>query len=269
MWAGGTASQHGCEDSGEPIDYGYDLKKHEQHTRDMGLELLSYLNKNAHRAAIVARAGGDISDETFRNPPLQKYTHAGIVWKGSDDARWKFMHVLNICAGETSEIFIQSLVQFFNDDPYYYDFYVGVPSKEFQEKIADVLESNVARKLHNSQYSNIANPFNTVFQNSNTWVLNILASAQSGKNTINGVQDHYVENSYSPSQVEIGFFRGIGASFVPNVSLSDHPSGNGGWFDFVSAASLFKYLEQTDYQAVSEEVCLYKGCNLPLKVINN
>ena len=159
--ANSVTSGGDCADARPPA---YDLKKYERNTQDMALALLGFLNDNVQRVAIVSRAGSDLSSYRFRRPPKQKYTHAGLVWKSSRDGLWRFRHVLNVCAGKSSEIFVQSLVQFFDDDPFYYDVHVGAPSVELQERIGNILEDEEAlQRLHNPKYSNIANPFNTQY----------------------------------------------------------------------------------------------------------
>ncbi len=201
-----VVSGGGCG-SEEPQAPKYDLKKHKENTATMGFLLYQYLNENVDQVAIVARAGGDVSKENFRYPSQLKYTHAGIAWKNSK-GHWYFKHVLNTCAGPTSDIYDQSLAQFFNDSPYFYDFIVGSPSKELQDKMIQVLEDEkLVQKIHNPDYSNIANPFNRVYQNSNGWVLNALAAAQSGKSTLRGLMNYYKRQGFRPSQVEVGFFK--------------------------------------------------------------
>ena len=250
----------------------YDIQSHYFHASETGLTLLNYLTANVHSAAIIARAESDISNETFRNPVRQKYTHTGIVWKDTKTGVWQIKHVLNTCKGRTSVLVSTSLPQFFNDDPYpyYYDFHVSLPSKELQDKIVDILESEVAKNLHNHRYNQIANPFNTSYQNSNTWVLNVIAAAQSGETTIKEVQDYYKnQGKYLPSQTEMNVIKRFQHFFDRNITLEDHPSTEGhNWFNFVSAASLLKYMEQTDKLTVQQEICFYQGCNIPLSIIN-
>ena len=247
----------------------YDIEKHKSNADKAVSSLLSYLDKNGERSAIVARAGGDLSTEEFRNPVEQKYTHTGFVWKSSQDGEWRFKHLLNICEGSSSGIFTQTLFQFFDDDPYFYDVRVGMPSSGLQKKIADVLESDLADTLHNPLYSKISNPFSTSYQNSNAWVLAVIASAQSGLKTLEEVQKYYKDQGFSPSQVHIGFWRGLFSSFIPNVTLMDHTYEEkvAQWYNFVSTASLFQYLQDTD-SSVSAEICHENGCNIFVSELN-
>ena len=247
----------------------YDLKKHERNAQDMALALLGFLNDNVQRVAIVSRAGSDLSGYRFRRPSKQKYTHAGLAWKSSRDGLWRFRHVLNVCAGESSDIFVQSLVQFFDDDPFYYDVRAGVPSVELQEGIASILEDEEAsQRLHNPKYSNIANPFNTQYQNSNGWVLAVIASAQVGLKTYQDVQSRFGRLGYVPSQVKVGFFRQFGSLFTANATVEDHPRPVDGWFEFVSAASLYRYVGTTDRLLRNVELCHVAGCGIPVRIVS-
>ena len=145
-----------------------------------------------------------------------------------------------------------------------------VPSEKLQEGIAAVLEDETAsRRLHNPRYSNVANPYRAEFQNSNGWGLAIVAAAQSGRTTVPELQAHYRRAGYVPSRVKVGFLKKLGAGFVPNATLRDHPPRLfGGWYEFVSSASVHRYLADTDRLVIARELCHPAGCNLPLATLN-
>ena len=233
----------------------------------MGQTLLQYLEDNASRAAIVARVGSDTSKERFRSPIRQKYTHAGIVWKHSRSGRWQFKHILNTCAGREGRVYTQGLAQFFDDTPYMFDFYVLIPSQSLQEKIAFIVETHIHSFVQNRRYSQISNPFNTLYQNSNAWVLSVVASAQSGSIDLPTLQSYYRDQGFWSSQVHIGRMRAFFIPFIyKNVTLKDHSDKEHSrrWFNFVSAASLFDYLENTDDIIDRREICPPEGCNIPV-----
>ena len=264
-----TQSGGNCNHTEEQKPPDYDVVSHAQNAYDASFSLLEYLKTHAQRSAIVARAGSDMSKENFNSP--HKYTHVGIAWKSSEDGLWRFQHVLNVCAGPTSTLFVQNLVQFFDDGPHFYDFKIGIPSSELQEKIADVLESHLVNILHNPWYSNIANPFQNQYQNSNGWVLNMIASAQSGLQNIADVQNYLHQNNYTPSQVRVGWLRGKLSAFSANATTRDHTKEEKRkrWYRFVSAKSIFDYLEQTDPLAITDEICHQEGCNIPFSQLNS
>ena len=265
-------SEGGCENRTSPD---YNVESHTKNAHSAGLALLGYLEANVEKLAIVARAGGDISVENFQNPDKQKYTHAGFVYKSTEQSPYLFKHVLNICSGESSGIFVQNLVQFFNDGPYFYDFRILVPSPYLQEQIVAVLESDLASTLHNPQYSNIANPFHNDYQNSNGWILSVVASAQAqahyaqALSSIEQAQNWY-RTHFIPSQVKVGALRGLFSVFVPNATVSDHTEEEkaSGWYNFVSTAALFRYLKDTDDVVEIRELCHSQGCNIPFALLN-
>ena len=271
--ADSSASGTGCD--GER-SVSYDLKKHGNNIIMMAGRLYQYLHNNVHRVAIVARAGGDQSKRTFKNPEKQKYSHAGIAWKDSHGF-WYFKHVLNTCGQNpenpefaNSEIFDQPLAQFLNDNPHFYDIHIGSPSTDLQDKIVRVLEDESwYRSLYNHFYNIIGHPFKTVSQNSNGWVLAVMAAAQSGHRDLTSVIDHYRREGFVPSQV-CTFFSKTASTVKGNISTKEHPKkgilGSGwgpGCYDFVSAASLYNYMGVTPH-----EICHPEGCNIPLKKLN-
>ena len=251
----------------------YNLKKHEINIKIMAKKLLDYLQHHVERTAIIARAGFDMSDRQFRQPIKQKYSHAGFIWKDGRDNQWYVKHMLNICNGPSSKISIESLEEFFDDDPYFYDFRIIVPSEELQVKMANVLESkHSTTSLHNPRYSKISNPLSTDYQNSNEWVISVIAAAQSGLTTLGSVQKFYRENEYLPSRVFISGIEQFGIPFMyDNITLEDHPQSKGHeelWIQFSSAASIFHYIEKTDTPLGQREICHEQGCNLPLDILN-
>ena len=294
-YALGVVSEGSADDCHNSAPPDYDVELHKKNAQSSALALLDYLENHVEKAAIVARAGGDISTENFRNPSHQKYTHAGIVYKSHKESPWRFKHILNICAGENSGIFDQNLVQFFNDGPHFYDFRIGVPSSFLQDSIVAVLESNLAEALHNPRYSNIANPFHTEYQNSNGWVLNILTAAQypnmsshlsvaianmnlkseghSNEQELlkarERIQDYYKDH-FVPSQVQVGKLRSFFSNFVSNATTRDHTQEEkaSGWYNFVSTVALFQYLQRTDDVVDIREICHSKGCNIPFAKLN-
>ena len=108
----------------------------------------------------------------------------------------------------------------------------------------------------------------TQYQNSNGWVLGVIASAQVGLKTYQEVQSQFGRLGYQPSQVRVGFFRQFGSLFTANATVEDHLRPTDGWFDFVSAASLYRYVETTDHLLRSVEICHAAGCNIPIRIVN-
>lgn len=263
-----TGSGSGSDCGGDKTP-NYDVESHRNNSHGATFTLLDYLNEHVEKVAIVGRAGDDISVWNYRNPAYQKYTHAGIVWKNPEDGQWWFKHVLNICRGETSRIFDQTVLEFFDDGPHFYDFHIGFPSLELQESISAVLEDEALFKsLHNTQYNMISNPSQGRDQNSNGWVLSVIAAAQSGLRNSGRIRQYYMRNGYLPSQVQVNW-GGLISFFKKNATTKYHSKEGkrNGWYSFVSVASLFQYLHYSD-TLIETEICHPKGCNEPFARLN-
>ena len=237
---------------------------------DMGLQLRVYLGENADNAALVSRAGADFSTRKFQSPSNQKYSHTGIAIKDSKTGQWKFVHLLNDCAGPSSSLHQQGLAEFFMDDPFMLDVRVLVPSIELQHKIVQAIEDRanggrgLAHVLHNPSYSNIANPFALEYQNSNMWVMAIVASAQSGATSLAAAQSYYERKGFQPSQVEISSLEAfLGPIFTKNAKTDDHSDeeSSSGWYNFAASAGVNKYLRATDQLVADKELCYKSGCD--------
>ena len=69
--------------------------------------------------------------------------------------------------------------------------------------------------------------------------------------------------------MKVGFLKKLGAGFVPNATLRDHPPRLfGAWYEFVSSASVHRYLADTERLVIARELCHPAGCNLPLATLN-
>ena len=249
-------------------------KKLKLQAEDMGLKLRAFFAEKAEMVALVSRAGGDLSDRQWAYPEKQKYTHTGIAVKDSATSKWKFVHELNDCAGPSSSIHEQGLAEFFMDDPFMFDVVVVIPSVELQKKILAVIEDKsvgkkgLARALHNSRYSNIANPYSTDYQNSNMWVLSVIAAAQSGAKTQTAALNYYKRNGFKPSQVKLsGLESMFGQLFTKNAKTEDHTDeeNSSGWFKFVSSVSVNKYVKDNDKVLAEKTLCHRNGCDIRIK----
>lgn len=218
-------------------------------------KVLDYIEQHQERAVIVARVGSDQANRGI------KYTHAGLLLRDHAKGKWIFTHLLNKCGSPSSEIFDEGLVNFFLDDPHKYEALVLVPDKILQDRLAEVLKSNMPRQLHQSTYSILANPFRTEFQNSNGWVLEMVATAQADRGRVNSrteAQKVLKRMGYKPALMRLSMKERIGARVVEgNVSLSDHTWGERrAGFKWASVKSIVNYLKSTDQVIEIKELSL-------------
>jgi len=171
--------------------------------------------------ALVGRIGSDQSKRGVR------YTHVAYLLRDHPAGAWTVVHELNSCGSGNSDLFDEGLANFYMDDLFEYETRVVIPSPSLQEKLARTLQSPMKRALHEPTYSSIAFPWSTRYQNSNGWVMEILASAAAGADEIRNreqAQRWLRENGYQPGKVHIGAGERAGARlFTPNIRFGDHP----------------------------------------------
>ncbi len=200
------------------------------------------LEKSGAQVAIVGRIGADVSKHGLR------YTHAAFAMRNHPKGRWLLRHQLNICATDSSVIFDQALLNFFLDDPFAYDALVVIPKPRLAQRLEAVVLSPTARALHTSDYSMIAHPFSTRYQNSNQWLLELIAAAEApvgGVTSRTEAQAHLRHAGFRPSRISLSGFEVLGASlFRANIRFGDHDASaqQSGRYEVVSVESVRDYL---------------------------
>lgn len=198
--------------------------------------------------AVVARVGSDQRKRGMR------YTHAALFWRDHPQGRWHATHLLNPCGTDRSDIFDDGPVNFFFERPFSYDTLVVIPSHELQRAVVGLLTSTAIHDLHTPRYSALAHPFEQQFQNSNQWLLEIVATAldalRSGRPPAQWSRQRAQEvlktTGYVPERTRLGFFERVGARRLDNVSLRDHRRSElrEGGYQWVSVRSIVRYLER-------------------------
>jgi len=264
--------------------------------------------KSNAEVVLLGNVGQDVSNNKFKVPSQffdkksHKYMHTGLAYKDKITDTWKVIHLLNgfdKCGEITNKSTISNgkLRTFFSSN-YKMDILYSIPPIEFQKKLKDAISN--AETLHQSDYSAIANPSSDKKQNSNQFILNIIATAQKGNEPCNseifkvetsGQFKHKSPNERSrmeakicaetlglePSIVIAPRYQSLALSLAPrlqkNVTISDHSyrsqiSNN---FPFVSAATVFEYLKKT-VPGTSEfkQICPKKiGCDVDPLTLSN
>lgn len=209
----------------------------------MAVKLRRALDESGAKVALVGRVGSDISAHGLR------YTHVGFVQRDHPKGRWMFVHLLNECGSNRSGIYDEGLINFFLDDLFAYDAVVAIPTADLQDRLDAALSGPTVARIHSPNYSMIAYPFSTKYQNSNQWVLELLAAAQAnGAVTRQSVQDDLKRRGYTADKVGISAFKRLGAAlFRANVRFDDHPEeeSNTARYSVVSVRSVLRYLDRT------------------------
>ena len=180
------------------------------------------VESSSARLVLLGRIGSDQSKRGVR------YTHVGYLLREHPAGAWTVVHELNACGTGNADLFDEGLSNFYLDDPFEYETQIVIPSPSIQEKLIPLLTGPAKRSVYEATYSSIANPWSTQYQNSNGWVLEILAIALGGPGEIRNraqAQDWLKNNGYQPQKLHIGGGERSGARlFTPNIRFGDHPA---------------------------------------------
>jgi hypothetical protein len=205
------------------------------------------LEGSGAQVALVARIGQDLSKYG------QRYSHMAWAQREKSTGRWLVVHELNACGTSRSELYDQGLANFFLDDMFIFESRIMIPGPEQQARIAAMLASGTPRRLHSPNYNMLAYAFSTAYQNSNQWVLETYAAANSEFRV-----DHRSQAQawlklagYRPLTVHVPATARLGARmFSANIAFDDHPFGRrmAGQIDTVTVESVFRFVRERDPQ---------------------
>lgn len=213
---------------------------------DTAYQILDSLEQSSARVAVIARAGTDLDKYGL------KYSHAALVVRDHPAGLWTVVHMLNHCGTGDSGLFDQGLINFFVDDLYQLDAMVLHLTEEAQDEILDALESGLGSKIHEARYNMVAHPFSDRYQNSNQWLLELIAAsavasiAPSGEADRGFAQQVLRTTGYVADQIRVGRIKRIvGGLTQANVSFLHHPLGAriAGRYSVVTVRSIERYLD--------------------------
>ncbi|MBI3067403.1 MAG: DUF2145 domain-containing protein [Betaproteobacteria bacterium] len=198
--------------------------------------------------ALVGRVGSDVSEYGLR------YTHIGALVRDHPKGRWIFVHVLNECGSSRSDVYNEGLANFYLDDPHDYEGVVVVPSPQYQRRLAELAEALLgpsARALHEPSYNMIAHPRSEKYQNSNQWLLELMAAAHAPQGSISTraqAQAYLAQRGFTGDPIRIPALKRLGARFFSaNVRLEEHEQkGSYGVYETVTVRSVIRFLDRID-----------------------
>lgn len=216
-----------------------------QKALDLAHRVTAKLDENADKVALVARVGQDLSKYGLR------FSHLGFVVRNHPEGRWSVVHDLNLCGTDQSQLYVQGIGNFFSDDLHEYEAAIMVLPAELQNKLEPVLLSVVQMKrLHEPKYSVVAYPFNALYQNSNQWALEVLASVMAPPGDVATrveAQRWLKDAGFQPTLLTIPALTRLGGRmFKANVAFDDHP-GEYRWSDriyVVTVDAIFDFLRK-------------------------
>lgn len=195
-------------------------------TMQKGLELsrrvIEQLDSNDVEIALIARVGQDLSKYKLR------FSHLGFVVRDHPDGKWSVVHDLNQCGTAISQLYVQGVGNFFSDDLFAYEAAILVLPPDVQKRLAKTLTSTTQiKRFHEAKYSVVAYPFSTLYQNSNQWALETMASAMAPEGDVATraeAQKWLKEAGFAPTLLTIPTMTRLGGRmFKANVAFNDHP----------------------------------------------
>ncbi|BEG75294.1 DUF2145 domain-containing protein [Achromobacter xylosoxidans] len=189
---------------------------------DTAQRLSTRLDALAVNVVVLGRMGQDLSEYHLR------YSHAGFAYRDKAGAPWRIAHLLNECGTASSDLWYEGLGNFFLDDMFRFDTLLLIPPEPTAAALlARLRQPHALRSLFEPHYNMVAFPFSTRYQNSNAWVLETIASVQSGDIPVRdrGQAQAWLKiTGYQPSELQIGALTRLGGRmFKANVAFDDHP----------------------------------------------
>lgn len=209
-------------------------------------QVRALLDRQEHSFVLVARAGVNLAEFGLH------HSHVGVAWRDHPRGRWFTFHLLNRCGTGQSELVEQGLEDFYNVELYDYEALIAAPTFPMQVRLQRAFFSPLASALHEREYNMIAHPFSTKYQNSNQWVLEVIASALAPDGQVSSrgsAQDWLKNNGFAPSLIPIAPGKRAGARlFSPHVRFSDHTDEEwqAGRYAVVSADSVLAFVKAKD-----------------------
>lgn len=208
--------------------------------------VLERLHDGVAHAAVIARVGADLSRYGLR------FSHAAVVSRTGPGKPFRVTHLLNHCGRSTGALYEQGLINFFLDDPVDFTALLLVPGEVLQQRLQAAVAGPAARALFEPRYNMLAHPRSRRFQNSNQWLLAIIAAAQAPAGRIDTrgeAHDWLAARGFAPDTISIPALTRLGARlFKANVRFDDHPAGAriAGRFQVVTVRSVERYLAASE-----------------------
>ncbi len=187
------------------------------------LSVQAALDASGSEVVLIGRQGQDLSEYHL------KYSHLGMALRAAPGQPWRVYELLNQCGTPSSQLWTDGLANFFLDDPFTLDSILLVPPEKLRARLTEMLRVPAQlHSLHNEHYNMVAYPFSTKYQNSNQWVLELLAAAESNDVRIRNreqAQAWLKMAGYQPTEMHIGPLTRLGGRmFKANVAFDDHPN---------------------------------------------
>ncbi|WP_340611084.1 DUF2145 domain-containing protein [Xenorhabdus bharatensis] len=246
-----SGSQTECKEKNLPTPQEVALRTSQAH------KLHDWLSQNNDDVVLLAREGQSMSDYGLQ------FSHAGYAIR-TDGGQWLIYHNLNTCGTAESNLWIQGMYEFLDDDLSGHTIATLHFPPALQIHLKTVLtDPDLRRKLHNPHYNMVAPPFSLTTQNSNGWILMVFAAANSSsvKSVVDGVTwlkaEYYIGSSVKVGNVK----RALSDRFMVHMSTEGQPFP--GVITFNSGDSLLGFMSrygksqvECDHGKFGSSVCM-------------
>ncbi len=212
-------------------------------------QLEAQFAKKGTEVVILARAGQDLSRYRLR------YSHLGIAYRipaqGSSRASWRVVHKLNECGSAVASLYKHGLAEFFLDGLFAYEAaWVSLEPSLQKQLIAAIQLNKPLMQLHEPNYNMLSYPWSMRYQQSNQWVLELIAYAHDNLGRTadrQSAQSTLQQLNYVPTTLEIGPLTRLGGMSRANIAFDDHPNGRrfANKIDTATVESIFTWLRIT------------------------
>lgn len=156
------------------------------------------------------------------------YSHLGFAVRNHLASGWSIVHLLTAEDFADSRLYEEGIVNFFSDRPHRFEAGILTLPPEVRDATLRTLRRH-GTQLHNSRYSLTSYPWQTKTQNSNQWILEILACAIAGPeiSEVNrqAAQEWLKAAGYRPSQLPIPLYtQWAGPLLRDTISFQDQPA---------------------------------------------
>lgn len=213
------------------------------------------LSPDGSKVFLIGRRGQNLDEYHV------KYSHGGYLMK--NNGNWEVFHELNECSSDQSNLYNEGILNFFLDDLYKYDSVIISFNDKTNDSLKEVLSNKtLLQQAHNPHYNLVSYPFSPKYQNSNGWLLEIMAQALA-KNEHKQLHNHkefinYIQQiGYKPDTLNIGMFKRLGGRmFKANVAFDDQPFDQrmAGHIETYTFDSLFKFFKEKNIVSQSMEI---------------
>ncbi len=177
------------------------------------------------RVFIIGRKGRSVEDL----PPDVKYSHVsfGVYSKiKTDDARiipgYAFYNLYQDKDNPSkSKLVIDYTIDFLSGA---YEPQVGIiiPKLEIQRRLLSFIGTSSYESLHNPEYSAIANPYNSKYQNCTEYVLDVINASIYKTTNVEKLKLNAKEY-FDAQEINIDSFKLLfGSIFMPDIKITDH-----------------------------------------------